>query len=272
MMMLLVSAPAQAFVLGLDLEDIIVNKGDIVDFEASIKVEPDDTVNISSIVLKLDGPLDINCKFKTDGDIISECKGIQIKKISSSDDCYGYDGYCYGYDGGYAPEDEKNFMYKISINTSLYFAGKYKTSLAIYSGNKLIGQKKQGSIQINAKVSLKDCSIRAKKGDSIIEGESFGDNNKINFYISRRGSKTGQGYITGQYGRTTFSYKFSVKNILEDDANHTDIEVSGKYRVDLKGDKTEKSVIVLDKKNHKLTVVGENVNIEYMDVNFKEGC
>jgi hypothetical protein len=107
---LIISAPAQAYILRLDVSDKTVNKGDKVSFTAAIQIQPKDKANITLIQLKLVGPLDRVCSFKQNGEIIEGCDGITIKKISS---CSQYDGHSnggYGYDNnigyGYSPVNE----------------------------------------------------------------------------------------------------------------------------------------------------------------------
>jgi len=294
---LIISAPAHAYILRLDVNQKTVNKGDIVSFDASIQVEPLDRANITSIQLKLMGPLDIICSFKPNGEIIEGCNGITIERVSNCsvyggysgydgygkvyvDSGYGYSGYgSYGYGNcGYGYEEDNSEMnYKITYNTSVYFAGKYKTSLVVFSGNNPINSMNGDEINVlfdcgpKGCIPDKYCSIRAKNGDASVDETEFGEKNKINFYLPQKGARPGEGYITGQKGRTTFSYKFIVGNILEKDVNHTAISVFGKYKVGIGPEKEEKSVLVLDKVNGRLDVLGEEIQVEYMDVNFKNG-
>jgi hypothetical protein len=282
---LIISAPAHAYILRLDISNKTVNKGEIVSFDASIQIEPQDRANVTSIQLKLNGPLDIICNFKPSGEIIEGCNGIKIEKITR---CSSYGkvhvtsgyGYGYGYDDcGYGYEDDSEMNYKITYDSGAYFAGKYKTSLVVYSGNNPINSVLGEEINVlfkcngpnGACITDKYCSIRAKNGDASVDETEFGDKNKINFYIPQKGARPGEGYITGQKGRITFSYKFVVGDILEKDANHTAVSVIGKYRVGIGSEKEEKSVLLLDKVNGRLDVLGEEVNVEYMDVNFKNG-
>ena len=85
-------------------------------------------------------------------------------------------------------------------------------------------------------------------------------------------ARNGQGYIMGQKGRTTYSYKFVVDKIIENDKTHAVIAVSGKYKVGIGKQIIEKSIVIFDKKNNQLNVIGKNLNIEYMDVSFKDSC
>jgi hypothetical protein len=285
---LIISAPAHAYILRLDAADKNVSKGELITFDASVQVESQDRANVTSIQLKLIGPLDIICSFKPNGEIIEGCDGIKIQKLSNCSGYSGYNGYSgysgyagynsYGYsDCGYGDSSQMN--YEITFNTSVYFAGKYKTSLVVMSGNNPINTFNGEDINIifdcdgpnGLCVTDKYCSIRAKNGDASVDDDEFGLKNKINFYIPQKGARPGEGYITGQQGRTTFSYKFVVGNILEKDENHTAISVYGKYKVGIGPEFEEKSVLLLDKVNGRLDVLGKGVSVEYMDVNFKNG-
>ncbi|MBS3079127.1 hypothetical protein J4218_03325 [Candidatus Pacearchaeota archaeon] len=269
---LLISAPAQAYILSFNISDENVNKGEIVNFTASIQIEPQDRANITSIQLKLMGPLDIICKFKPNGEIIEGCNGIIIQKISN---CLLYSGYENDCLSGYYGNNS-DLKYNITYNTSVNFAGLYKTSLVVMSGNSALNSIAGKTLNVlfpGYDNQTKYCSIRAKNGDAEVGGTNFGEINKINFYIPQKGARPGTGYITGQKGRTTFSYKFTViDRPIERDVNHTAVSVSGKYKIGLGSEIEEKSVLLLDKRTGSLDVIGKNVQIEYMDVNFNQGA
>jgi hypothetical protein len=142
------------------------------------------------------------------------------------------------------------------------------------SGNKILSTISGKTLNVlfpGYQIQTKSCSIRAKNGEASADKAEFGQANKLNFYIPQKGARSGTGYITGQKGRITFSYKFKVVDSIERDVNHTAVSVSGKYRVGLGKETVEKSVILLDKVNGRLDVLGDNIEIKYMDVNFNEG-
>ena len=275
---LILSAPAQAYILKLDSSNTSVQKGEKVNFVGSVQKEMNDRANITSLEFILEGPLKIICKFKLDGEIISGCNGITIQVTSTcTDPGYGYTN-CnnesgYGY-GGYGNSNE--LLYNITYDTGKYFAGKYTPSFVVKSGNSVLNSKLGEELVVSPGSipgAQKSCSIRAKDGTAIINGESFGNKNKINFYIPLKGARKGTGYINGQKGRTTFSYNFKVVDIIEQDVNHTAISVVGDYTIGV-GKKTQESaVIVLDKVSNMINVTGADINIKYMNINFKTaGC
>jgi hypothetical protein len=269
---LLISAPAQAFILGLSISDKNVEKGKIIDLSLSAQAVPEDS-EIVSLSLNLSGTQSLLglveefCNFKADGTIISGCKGIIIDKKDNIG--YGY-GYIHGYGYGYG---ENVLEYNIHLNTTEYYAGTYKTVLVVKTTNNNMYNKTGEDITIIGNVTaMKACSIRAKQGEAIVQKEEFGTNNKINFYIPNIRARSGQGYILGQKDRTTYSYKFIVAKVLENDKTHAVIAVSGKYKIGIGKQITEKSIVVFDKKNNQLDIMGKNLNVEYMDVSFKDSC
>jgi hypothetical protein len=272
--LLLISAPAQAFLLGLSISDKDVNKGDIIDLKLTAQAIPEDSeivslsLNLSRTEILAGIPEEI-CNFKADGTIISGCNGIIIDKKDNIGYGYAYiHGYGYGY--GYG---ENVLEYDIHLNTSEYYVGTYKTTLVVKTTDNVYNQNgEEITIKLPNPTILKACSIRAKQGAAIVQNQDFGTNNKINFYISNMRARNGQGYIMGQKGRTTYSYKFVVDKIIENDKTHAIIEVSGKYKVGIGKQMTEKSIVIFDKKNNQLDVIGKNLNIEYMDVSFKDSC
>jgi hypothetical protein len=270
LIILIVSAPASAYILNLQFPSKELTKGEQIKFHASIDIEPEDNPTIDYVQLKLAGPIVVNCKFYVNGSIISGCRGITIEKIKVDTCDEGYDyGYCYGY------ESKKKLKYEIMLDSSTYIVGKYNSIFSLYSNKKEIAKISGETLTVNAvkpKKNIKSCSIRAKDGSSMIEGSDFGTNNKINFYVPIVGARSGEGFITGQKGRTTLSYNFKVKDIVENDENHTAISVTGKYRIGIGKEQIEDAIITLDKRNNKIDVFGENINIVYMNVNFKDGC
>ncbi len=271
---LLISAPAQAFILGLDISNKNVDKGKIIDLKLTAQAVPEDS-EIVSLSLNLSGTSNLLglveefCNFKSDGTIISGCKGIIIDKKDNVGYGYGYiHGYGYGY--GYG---ENVLEYNIHLNTTEYYAGTYKTTLVVKTTNNNMYNKTGEDITIIGTVDpMKACSIRAKQGEAIVQTQDFGTNNKINFYIPNIRARSGQGYILGQKDRTTYSYKFIVDKVLENDKTHAVIAVSGKYKIGIGKQIIEKSIVVFDKKNNQLDINGKNLNVEYMDVSFKDSC
>jgi len=260
---LFLSAPAEAFILGINIPGGQIEKGQVITSKLTVKSEPNDG-EVSFINFKLVGHKTFDCQFDVNGSIIKGCEGISINKTSSS----MYSGYGYGY------VTETDLEYELTMDTGKFYPDTYSTFLIVQSGNK--NKKQRGSdlkiINSSPSVPIKDCSLRAKNGAASIENVDFGSSNKINFYVPVKSARSGEGYITGQKGRNTFNYKFDIDEVIENNNDRTVIAVSGKYRVGIGNYVDEKSVITLEKKKNMINVIGDNVNIVYMDVEFKDGC
>ncbi|MDP2925705.1 MAG: hypothetical protein Q8N99_05010 [Nanoarchaeota archaeon] len=267
---LFLSVPAQAFTLGLDFPSKKLTRGDNINFKVTVKLESNDEVNVTTFLLRLIGPFTSNCKFDRDGNIIIGCKGMTIEKVTDPDTCAPGYGYCYNYG------NKKNFHYKISLDTTEYYAGKYRTSATAYSGNKVLTAQEGDELTIDPIEEVaslyESCSIRAKDGNAYIEDTNYGQSNKLNFYLAGPKARKGEGFVNGQKGRTTYNFKFKVNDIIDKDSNLTIISVTGKYKVGIGAFKNENAVIVLNKKKSTVNIIGENVNIAYMNINFMNGC
>lgn len=268
---LVISGPANAFSLSLNVPFEGIQRGKIVSFIASVNLDQDEKVDINYLTLKLNGTSNIIgrkdlvlCKFKPDGDLmnVNACKGIKIEKIEIGNYGYGYDTH------------KESYVYNITIDTDEYLPGIYKTGLSILSKGEFYEQDGNDlNIISNATLPpLKDCSIRGKDGITFVEEKDFGNKSKINFFIPLKNARSGTGYITGQKGRTTFSYEFTVNDVIDDGRNSTIIVVDGKYKIGIGKEKNEKSFIILDKNNNKISVLGENINVVFNDIDLKNKC
>lgn len=143
--LLLLSGPANAFILNLEFDDN-VDKGDKVVFTANINIESGEILPVNEIILAIG---DKTCVFDSSGTMISGCSSMGIsnieKTITSSFESgnrygyyngYGYDfGYGYGYSYG-------KLEYKITLNTQDY-EGEYKVILkADINGDLFEGEEK----------------------------------------------------------------------------------------------------------------------------------
>lgn len=144
MFLLIVSAPANAFVMNLSLDknDIIV--GDKVIFNASVDIESNENLPVSKLVLKLTGSETVSCEFNADGSIITGCKGITIKRTSNSSYEYGYgngnyNGYGYNFGNGYGFKAGK-LGYEITLDSNFYKIGTYKTELQSFIGSNVFSK------------------------------------------------------------------------------------------------------------------------------------
>lgn len=261
---LIMSGPAQAFILGLTIFDNEVEKGELISFTASIKIENGEYLDIKNIVLELKGieiPISFECSFNVKGEIIKGCEGIKIEQMSSTQYDYGY-GYGYGYTNG-------NLVYNITLNTSYYIAGTYETYLNIFVKEKSFFQQGE-NISIKTKVMpLEGYSLRAK-GKLIVEGKDFGEG-KLNFYVPLKNAANGKGSLTGQKDRNRASYEFDVQEIVENNNSYAIVLISGSYRIALENEKKENALIFLDKINKKISLVGDNIELSDAEISFSKG-
>jgi len=260
--LLILSGPANAFVLSISVINPTAYSGQRISFIISADTENNET-GIDYLTLDLTGDLVYSCKFDVNGNIISGCLGMNITKISEN---YGY-GYSYGY--GY--NILENIKFRIDLNTSNYLTGKYKSIISVVQGNS--SSSKRGTT-INIKQSRKgivDCSIRGSGGTLEINGTDLGKNNKINFYLPLNNAANGKGYLTGQKGKERFSYNFDVLEVLNNSDNETRIFVSGEYRLGLSKQVQEEAVVILIKSG-KISLISDDINLNGMKVTFKKGC
>lgn len=142
---LIVSSPANAFILSLNSDKATVDTGEDVVFNADININSntDKNLPVYQLVLELDGPEHVSCEFRPDGTIISGCKGITIERIGGPSVGYGYGyGYYYGflYNFGYGYGYNGQLNYKITLHTDDYLAGEYSTKLYAYIDGKVFSQ------------------------------------------------------------------------------------------------------------------------------------
>jgi hypothetical protein len=115
------------------------------------------------------------------------------------------------------------------------------------------------------KVPQDFCSIRAKDGNIKIGEEDFSANSKVNFY-SVLSLDRGQGSISAQKDRKRFNLKFNVVQTLE---NSDEIL---KLKVVDKNDEQNMLILELDKILKTVSLSGNNVLINEMNVYFIKGC
>lgn len=137
--LLVLTGPVKAFMLGLIISNTEPIKGELVYFTATIEIKNTERLPISNLSLGLQGPLNVSCIFYPNGSIISGCQGISIQQLSGSNFSYGsgYGYYGYGYNFGYGYGfTGGNLSYNITLNTTDYLYGLYKTKLIANIGNK----------------------------------------------------------------------------------------------------------------------------------------
>lgn len=130
--LLILSGPAQAFVLSLNIPDNEASRGEIISFTGDVEINSDENLPIENLELTLTGPETINCLFYSNGTIISGCKDISINLSGTAgyEYGYGYGYYGYGYDFGYGYGYTNGLLsYNFTLNTTNYTSGEYSTEL-----------------------------------------------------------------------------------------------------------------------------------------------
>lgn len=259
---LMLSGPAEAFLLSITIPDNSVIKGDTITINANIETEESERPSdINYLIIKLTGPQEISCKFLANATAVSGCDGIKIIKVPSEDS-----GYCksYGYGTGC------KLQYKITLESELYAAGTYETFLIINSNEK--DSTKQGEDVIINNPINRVCSVRADDGSLKVGNMEFAKN-KINFYMPLNKAIRGEGYLTGQRNRDRFMYKFSMGRILVDNDKMIKVKVSGKYRIGNSGQSlSENAILTFDRIQNVTSLVGDKINITNMRVSFRQWC
>ena len=135
---LIISGPAKAFDLSLDIDEDSVEKGERVTFTSTIEITGNDSnLPISEITLIIDGPTYKTCKFDVEGNKLSSCEGVlEINLIENTTlyehgNGYGYffnNRYGFGYGYGF---NEGKLTYEIILDTDSYDEGDYETELKV---------------------------------------------------------------------------------------------------------------------------------------------
>jgi len=254
---LILSGPANAFVLSISVINPSVYSGEQISFVISAETENNET-GIDYLNLGLIGDTVYSCRFDVNGTIISGCLGMSITKLNEDYESYGYGVL-------------KSIGFRVDLNTSGYDSGKYKSIVSVVQGSS--SSERKGTI-INIKQTRKgivDCSIRGSGGTLEVEGIDLGNANKINFYMPLNNAANGKGYLTGQKGKERFSYNFEVLEVLSNNESETRILVSGEYRMGLSQEVSEEAVIILIKSGN-MSLISENIDLENMKITFKKGC
>lgn len=252
--------PVGAFFLELTVSDTSPMSGEVIIFMVSAEVEAGEFIPIDRFILRLNGKEDIECVFLPNGTIVSDCEGISIKNVSSSSK--EFDGYGYGFTEGL-------LKFNITLDTSFYSTGKYKTKIiAIHDGEET--EFKGDDIFINSEIKNM-CSVRAEDGLLEVDDKVF-EKVKLNYHIPLKKAHDGKGFLTGGKGKNRFTYKFEVKNILENNAQNLTALTKGTYKINRKAEKKTEAIIKLDKKSKKVEITDTNISAENLMVTFMRGC
>lgn len=188
-LMLILSGPATAVQMELNIDNTSPAQGEEITFTATTDItEKDRYVPMQnfSLLLYKDDRVVQNVVFTPDGTILSGTHGITINpiKVPSESDYgygygYGYDygngyGYGYGYNFGYgygyaanngAGGSERTYMYNITLNTTNYDVGEYSAIVMLNTGNDAKPNFASTSIKfiIEPKVTENDISERIEE-------------------------------------------------------------------------------------------------------------
>lgn len=262
---LLISGPAEAYILGLTVLEKEVERGKKISFSVNVKIESTEHLAIDYFLLKIRGNTNTDCKFNVSGDLIDGCAGISIQRTSVPDFGYGY-GYGYGY------LTNGDLTYNITLDTNSYYLGSYSTEIVMSTDGKEASQK-GGSFKIFSKDGiLNGCSLRADDGILQVRNSSFKGKNKLNFNIPLEGAKMGEGYMIFQADRNRFSYQFVSPVVLENNKTTALILVEGKYRMNVGETVQEKAIFSLDKNQKSISIIGGNFSVMNMNVNLMQKC
>ena len=124
---LIISGPAQAFILGFSVLNTNINPGEVMGFSISVEIAEGEVKDITNFTLEISGASFVSCKFLANTTPIEGCSGITIQNISSTS------VYEYGY--GYLPG---NLTYGVSLNTQGFASGVYSTKLILETESEII--------------------------------------------------------------------------------------------------------------------------------------
>lgn len=158
-LMLVLSAPATAIRMGIDIDNTTPAQGEEITFTVTANVTGIDKyvpMENFSLILSKDGSTVRNVVFAPNGTILAGGSGVNITAIaapSSSDYGYGYGaalddqyGYGYGYEyafgygygygyGNGAGGSSLTYSYNVTINTSSFDIGDYDAQVLLNTGN-----------------------------------------------------------------------------------------------------------------------------------------
>ena len=207
--LLIISGPANAFILGLNADKSHVDAGEYVTFDVSLKIESADGIaDVQKLILALNGPTNRECIFDVNGNKISGnlCENIiAINKIDTTTHNYGY-AYGYGYRYGYGYSNGE-LKYQIIIDTEGFYAGSYNPILKIFIGDEI-------HTQIGNQLTINQATTSngengASRDDNLIKPEN--EDNTISLTPGSEFDFTYQDY----------SHKLTLDNLNEDSVDLT---------------------------------------------------
>lgn len=120
----------------------------------------------------------------------------------------------------------------------------------------------------------KSCSVRARKGTLVVDGEDFDGKGRLSFTIPLRKAINGEGSLFAQVGRSRISYTFNInrQNIMTNNDTELKLRVNGEYRINMHNKSKETVIITLDKVNKIVSIEGSKIQLEDMNVLLMKGC
>jgi hypothetical protein len=258
--LLLNTGPAKAFITNLEISENYIEQKEPIKINAIIQTHSNQDQEIDYFILKIEGPISFECKFKEDSTPIDNCPEISIIKTESTQNNYGY------------ATINKTTKYNITIDSSYLCSGKYKTSILIKTQNTIsrgsdIEYTILGTEQENPEQYTN--SIRAKNGILKLNNQDY-PNPFLSFYLPLNNAKNGEGAISAQKNRERIQYKFDTTKILRNNENFIEIQANGYYQINRNKKQEEESLICIDKRRNKVAITGPKINAINLDIYFKE--
>ena len=275
---LVVTGPAQAFILNLSVSDQIKELGEKISFIADVEVEPSEIVDIKNFTLVISGPETISCSFLPDGTLLGTCPNIQIQLLESSSNKIGYSygygygygygnncgyGYGYGYNCGYGSGILK---YNITLSTNNLSSGEYLSQLFATTPQTTYSTSEQTFLLISEGDSIEKCVIRAEKGEAILNKTVFASDNKLYFGVPESRANSGQGYLQSRKGNNKLFYNFKVDKAYLAAPNVIVLEVTGNLKVGLTKKVKESAKIYFNTQTHRVSLQSPSLEVNDLRV------
>jgi hypothetical protein len=269
---LVLSGPAEAFAASLTISDAQVEQGEKLTFTSELEISQGEFLNINEIILRLEGPTNVTCKFDVNGTKLEDCEGISIKKISDASFGYGY-GYGYGLTNG-------TLTYEISVNTNKLDAGNYSSELGVviddneqdYAGD---------DFEIIEKVTGNDflrCILKAEQGETVIwEGDAYPTNMPVDFMMSfhenNNGTeKLGPGHLMIKQKKENLKFDYQIEEVLVNNETTLQVRAVGEIKTGGQAKNAAEADITFDKITGEISIVSDDFSVSGMPATFRQFC
>ena len=122
-------------------------------------------------------------------------------------------------------------------------------------------------------IPMDKCSMRASGGNAEVDGNDFGDNNKLNFNVNYL--TNGKGSLVMKDGSDRLSLSFEPKKIIETNTERLVFESSGTGKLNRESFSESSIIIEFDKNLSLLNIrggLGRNFTIINMEADVLKGC